>query len=62
MRGKLVERIRGLLKKYNMTIKKTSQGFKVVSHTGKALSKPNLTKAEAHKRLAVVEIMKKKNK
>lgn len=41
-------------------IKKTSQGYKVTSESGKALSKPNLTKPEAVKRLAQVEYFKKK--
>lgn len=36
-------------------IKKTSQGYKVTSESGKNLSAPDLTKAEAHKRLAEVE-------
>ena len=39
-------------------IKKTSQGYQVVSESGKNMSKPNITKAEAHKRLAVVEYFK----
>lgn len=43
-------------------IKKTSQGYKVTSEKGKNLSKPNLTKAEAHKRLAQVEYFKKHKK
>jgi hypothetical protein len=40
-------------------IKKTSQGYQVKSESGKNLSKPNLSKSEAHKRLAVVEFFKK---
>jgi hypothetical protein len=43
-------------------IKKTSQGYKVTSEGGKNLSKPNLTKAQAHKRLAEVEYFKNKKK
>ena len=43
-------------------ITKTRKGHQVVSKSGKPLSKPNLTKAEAHKRLATIEIMKKKGK
>lgn len=39
-------------------IKKTSEGFQVKSESGKNMSKPNLTKAEAHKRLAQVEWFK----
>jgi len=39
-------------------IKKTSKGFKVVSEKGKSLSKDNLTKAQAVKRLAQVEWFK----
>jgi len=39
-------------------IKKTGSGFKVVSESGKNLSAPDLTKAESHKRLAVVEHFK----
>jgi hypothetical protein len=39
-------------------IRKTSQGYKVVSEKGKPLSKPNLTKAQAEKRLAQVEMFK----
>ena len=43
-------------------IKKTTKGYQVKSEKGKHLSKPNLTKAEAHKRLAQVEMFKKKGK
>ncbi len=43
-------------------IKKTSQGYKVTSEKGKNLSAPNLTKAEAHKRLGQVEYFKKHKK
>lgn len=39
-------------------IKKTSQGYQVVSHSGRALSKPNLTKKEAESRLKEVEMFK----
>ena len=39
-------------------IKKTSLGYQVKSESGKNLSKPNLTKAEADKRLAQVEAFK----
>ena len=41
-------------------IRKTSQGHQVVSRTGKPLSKPNLTKAEAQARLRQVEYWKNK--
>ena len=40
-------------------IKKTKSGFKVVSKTGKNLSKPGLSKAAAAKRLAQVEFHKR---
>lgn len=36
----------------------TSQGYKVTSEAGKNLSKDNLTKQEAYKRLAVIEYFK----
>lgn len=39
-------------------IKKTSKGHQVVSESGKALSKPNLSLAQAKKRLAEVEMFK----
>lgn len=39
-------------------IKKTSKGYKVTSETGKNLSKDNLTKDEAVKRLRQVEYFK----
>lgn len=39
-------------------IVKTSSGYMVVSENGKALSAKNLTKAEAKKRLAQVELFK----
>ena len=38
-------------------IKKTSKGYKVTSEKGKNLSKPNLTKAEAEKRLREIEYL-----
>jgi hypothetical protein len=41
-----------------MTIKKTSSGYQVKSEGGKNLSKPNLTKPQAEKRLAQVEAFK----
>lgn len=41
-------------------IKRTNQGFQVKSEGGKNLSKPNLTKAQAEKRLAQVEFFKHK--
>jgi hypothetical protein len=39
-------------------IKKTSKGYKVTSEKGKNLSAPNLTKAQAEKRLRDVEMFK----
>jgi len=39
-------------------IRKTKSGYQVKSESGKNLSKPNLTKAEADKRLAQVEAFK----
>ena len=36
----------------------TARGYKVVSEKGRNLSKDNLTKAQAHKRLAAVEWFK----
>ena len=41
-------------------IKKTSKGYQVASESGKPLSKPNLTKEQAQKRLARVEYYKNK--
>jgi len=41
-------------------IVKTVQGFVVKSESGKNLSKPNLSKAQAAKRLAQVEFFKSK--
>lgn len=43
-------------------IKKTKSGYQVKSEGGKNLSKPNLTKAEAEKRLRQVEYFKHKDK
>lgn len=41
-------------------IKKTSQGYQVKSESGKNLSKPNLTKEQAERRLRQVEYFKGK--
>ena len=43
-------------------IRKTGSGYKVVSHTGKLLSKKTLSKAAAKKRLAQIEYFKHKGK
>ena len=43
-------------------IVKTSKGYQVKSEKGKNLSKPNLTKEQAHKRLRQVEHFKHKKK
>ena len=43
-------------------IKKTGEGYKVTSESGKNLSKPNLSKAKAIMRLKQVEHFKKKDK
>ena len=43
-------------------IRKTSQGFEVLSETGKALSPPNLTHEEAVKRLQQIEYFKSQPK
>jgi len=43
-------------------IKKTSSGYKVTSEGGKNLSKPNLSKGQAEKRLSQVEYFKNKKK
>lgn len=43
-------------------IVKTNKGYQVKSENGKNLSKPNLTKQQAEKRLAQVEHFKKKSK
>ena len=42
-------------------IVKTKQGYQVKSESGKNLSKPNLTKTQAKKRLAQVEYYKRKD-
>lgn len=42
-----------------MTVKKTSQGYQVKSSKGKNLSKPNLSKKQAQKRLQQVEYFKR---
>ena len=39
-------------------IKKTPSGYKVTSEKGKNLSKPDLSKAEAEKRLREIEYFK----
>lgn len=41
-------------------ITKTKKGYQVKSESGKNLSKPNLTKEQAQKRLKQVEYFKKK--
>ena len=43
-------------------IKKTTKGYEVLSEKGKHLSKPNLSKKEAEKRLREVEYFKHKGK
>lgn len=43
-------------------IKKTEGGYKVTSEGGKNLSKSNLSKGQAEKRLAQVEYFKHKKK
>jgi hypothetical protein len=43
-------------------IVKTGQGYQVKSKSGKNLSSPDLTKAEAHKRLGQVEYFKQHKK
>ena len=43
-------------------IKKTKSGYQVKSESGKNLSKPNLTKTEAQKRLKQIEYFKRKSK
>lgn len=43
-------------------IKKTKSGYQVKSEKGKNLSKPNLTKTEAQKRLKQIEYFKRKGK
>ncbi len=43
-------------------IRKTPSGYQVKSEKGKNLSKPNLSKAQAEKRLREVEYFKHKGK
>ena len=43
-------------------IKKTSQGYQVVSEKGKPLSKPDLNRKEAENRLRQVEYFKHQKK
>lgn len=43
-------------------IVKTSKGYQVKSEKGKNMSKPDLSRAEAEKRLAQVEYFKNKGK
>lgn len=43
-------------------IKKTKSGYEVTSEKGKPLSKKNLSKGQAKKRLQQVEYFKHKNK
>lgn len=43
-------------------IKKTTKGYKVTSESGKNLSKKDLTKAEAVKRLKQIEFFKNQPK
>ena len=43
-------------------IRKTKSGYQAKSHSGKALSKPGLSKAQAKKRLQQVEYFKHKGK
>lgn len=43
-------------------ITKTKSGYQVKSEKGKNLSKPNLTKTEAQKRLKQIEYFKRKGK
>lgn len=40
-------------------IRKTSEGYKVVSESGKNLSKSDLTEGQAEKRIAMVEYFKR---
>lgn len=42
-------------------IRKTSHGYKVTSEGGKNLSKPDLSKAQAEKRLKQVEYFKRRD-
>lgn len=39
-------------------IKKTTAGYKVTSEKGKTMSRPDLTKTEAEKRIAQIEYFK----
>ena len=41
-------------------IEKTKSGYQVKSEKGKPMSKPNLTKEQANKRLRQIEYFKKK--
>lgn len=41
-----------------IVIKKTSKGYQVKSEKGKNMSKPNLTKEQAKKRLQMIEMFK----
>lgn len=43
-------------------VKKTSSGYQVRSTAGKNLSRPNLTKKQAEKRLAQVEYFKRRGR
>lgn len=44
-------------------IKKTSSGYEILNHTGtKKLSKPNMSKKAAEKRLGQIEYFKNKGK
>lgn len=43
-------------------ITKTKQGYQVKSEKGKNLSKPNLTKKQAQKRLKQIEYYKRKSR
>ena len=43
-------------------IVKTKQGYQVKSESGKNLSKPNLTKKQAEKRLAQIHYFKNKKR
>jgi len=43
-------------------IKKTKQGYQVKSESGKNLSKPNLTKEQAKKRIREIEFFKSKKR
>jgi len=40
-------------------IRKSGSGYRVVSHTGKNLSKPGLTRAQARRRLIEIEYFKR---